>query len=227
MIGTAHFQNVLLSCLQSGDAGCHHAGLRAGSQHAEHLYRRNTVRDLFCQFVLKFMEQAGGRSTGVQKVDDLSAYRFRIAAKDRRTAGLKKVVIPVAVTVIELCTFRLIDDDRKRVVECQVVLYASRNDLLCLTDQFLGFPAFLLEIIVHITLKCIPVNGIDRRFLQLIQLAGHFRRIQIFINGKSVVRHNKCLLVQNFVSHRSRLDLNVPSTIVPCQSLSGGKTRKM
>ncbi|MPN21909.1 hypothetical protein SDC9_169291 [bioreactor metagenome] len=152
MVGTAHFDDVFLFGGKARHANRRHAGLGAGAQHAEHLDGGHVFGDFFGQLVFKFVEKAGARAAVVQQLDHFVAHLYRVAAQHGGAARLQKVVVFVAVNVVQKSALRFGEYQRKRVVECKVMLHPAGDDGFCLFDHLFGFCAFFGVVIVLIRL---------------------------------------------------------------------------
>lgn len=147
----------------------------------------------FCQLVLELMEQARGGAAGVQKLDDLIPDRRDVAAQNGGTSGLEQVVVPVAVDIPQLGPLCLGNHNGEGVVESQVVLDPAGDDLFRLGDHRFGLGTLGVKVVFHVVRQLITADGPDGLFNQFVQLAGHLRRVQVLIDGKTVIGHSRFL----------------------------------
>lgn len=140
------------------------------------------------------MEQAGGRAAGVEKLNHLIAHDLRVGAEHRGAARLQKVVVFVAVDIIEICAVRLGEHQRERVVEGKVMLHAAGDYRFGLLDHLFGFRALFVEIVLFIVLEGLRADGVDRQLDQLVELLGDGRRIRIIADGVTIVHTFSFLL---------------------------------
>ena len=91
------------------------------------------------------MEEAGDGAGLLDDLGDLLAQRRVVAAEHRGAAGLEEVDVLVAVDVPEMRALGLLDGQRERVVEGEVVLHAAGDELHRLVGQLLAAAAVLVE----------------------------------------------------------------------------------
>ena len=169
VVGTAHLQDVLFAGGKTGHTDGAHAGLRARAEHTEHVDGGDAVGDLLAKFVLALMEQTGGGTAGVQKIDDRFTDDGVVGTEDGRAAGLEQVVVLVAVDVIEFGAFRLGKDQREGVVEREIVLDAAGDDRLGFVDHHFGLLALFAVVFGLVLSQDFRLDGIDGALDELVE----------------------------------------------------------
>ena len=191
VIAAAHLEDIGMTGLQPRDPRRAHAGLRSGSEEADHVHGGIKVADLLRQLVLIFMEQPGGRPAGIEQIDDRLAHLRRIAAEHGRSAGLKQIVIFVSVHVRHPVAGRALDRDRERIVEGEIVLHSAGDHFLRLIRHLLRCLAAGVEEGLLVLLQRLRTDRVDRLADQRVQLSCDRLRVRIMIgiNCVAIVCH--------------------------------------
>lgn len=208
VIGAAHLDDVFILRGKARDTHRSHAGLGTGVEHAEHFNIGHAIAYLFGKLVFKFVEQAGGRAAGVEQFNDLIAHNLWVRSEHRRAASLQKVIVFVAVDIIEIRALRLGEHQRKRVVEGKIMLHAAGDYRFGLLDHLFGLRALFVEIILFIALEGFWADGVDRQLDQLVELLGDGRRIRIIADSITIVHTFSFLLHIDSLEIRAFMEIS-------------------
>ena len=168
VVGAADLDHPLLAGEGPRAADGRHHALGAGAEHAEHLARRHEPVHQLGQLELVLVEEAGDRARLLHHFGDLAPDRLVVAAEDGRPARLQEVDVLVAVDVPEVGALGLLDRQRERVVEGEVVLHAAGDELHRLVGELLAAAALLVEV-AEVAVHDVAADGTQRPGDEVVQ----------------------------------------------------------
>ena len=182
VVRAADLDHPLLAGEGAGAADGRHHALGAGAEHAEHLHRRHEAVDQLGQLELVLVEEPRDRAGLLDHLGHLPTQRLVVAAEHGRTARLQEVDVRVTVDVPEAGALGLLDRQRKRVVEGEVVLHAAGDELRRLVGQLPAAAALRVEpgeVAVH----RVAADGAERPGDEVAQPPVHLGDVRVAADG--------------------------------------------